>query len=213
MALVCEVCGQPIPAGTIPEPLPFEPPIDVVNHFYALTRAADPRKVLEAGTSQAVPGRSTHSRNMFPAVAEADYVKMDVAGGPDVDVVADLHAMPAEWSGRFDAFVANAVWEHLERPWIAAREVFRVLSPGGLFLVHTHQTYPIHGYPKDFFRFSREALRLIFEDAGFVVEASEHRLRCLIIPPSSFLPPEAVLDWNLHDPSFIAVAACGRKPG
>jgi 2-polyprenyl-3-methyl-5-hydroxy-6-metoxy-1,4-benzoquinol methylase len=45
----------------------------------------------------------------------------------------------------FDALVAVAVFEHLERPWIAAKEVARVLKPGGFAYVSTHQTFPLHG--------------------------------------------------------------------
>jgi hypothetical protein len=193
-------------------PAAFTPSVDVEARFQELLAVSKPRRVLEAGTLQALPGRSTHSRARFPDVLDEDYVKMDIQSGPDVDIVADLHAMPEPWSGRFDAFIANAVFEHLERPWVAAKEVFRVLAPGGAFLVVTHQSFPLHGYPNDFFRFSRDALRLIFEDAGLAVEASEYRSRCIIVPPDDLLPAAAVRSWNETFPSFILVAACGRKP-
>jgi SAM-dependent methyltransferase len=198
--------------GTFPKPPAFEPSIDITLRFFERAHSLRPRRVLEAGTLQALPGRSTHLRARFPEISDEDYVRMDIAGGPDVDVVADLHAMPAEWSNRFDAFIANAVFEHLERPWLAAKEVFRVLAPGGLFMVATHQTFPLHGYPRDFFRFSREALRLIFEDAGFIVEASEYSDRCLIVPPESILLPKLVRTWNAQFPSYILVMAVGHKP-
>ena len=40
-------------------------------------------------------------------------------------------------SGRFDLVTANMVVEHLDKPEIQFREAYRVLKPGGLFLVHT----------------------------------------------------------------------------
>ena len=172
----------------------------------------DARTVLEIGTKQAVPGRSTHSMAAFPAVKPQDYVRFDVEAGPDVDFVGDVHTLPNEWSNRFDAFVAMAVWEHLQRPWIAAKEVARVLAPQGKFLVVTHQTFPIHGYPSDYFRFSRDALRLLFEDAGLTVTACDYKNRCLIIPMDPIVPRAHVKDWNEAFPSYIHVGVAGYKP-
>lgn len=103
---------------------------------------------------------------------------VDILEGPDVDVVCDLHQLPDEWSGRFDAFVASAVFEHLDRPWVAAREVQRVLAPRGVAYISTHQTFPLHGYPKDFFRFSTDALSLIFADAGMEIVRAWRLPKC-----------------------------------
>lgn len=196
----------------LPEPLPYRPDPDPHSVFWTAVAERRPARVLEAGTLQAVQGRSTHQRDAFPWVANENYVRLDIRGGPDVDVVGDLHALPAEWTGRFDAFIGIAVWEHLERPWIAAREVARVLAPGGLILVCTHQCFPLHGYPSDFFRFSREALRLIFEDAGLVVTACDYRERCLIVPSGDVVPRDHIEGWNATWPSYVLVDATGRKP-
>ena len=189
------------------------PVVDVPEHFWGAIDAKRPARMLEAGTLQALPGRSTHQRGRCPWLADSDYVRLDATAGADVDLVGDLHALPADWTGRFDAFLAVAVWEHLERPWIAAREVARVLAPGGLFLVSTHQCFPIHGYPSDYFRFSREALRLIFEDAGLVVTACAYRERCAIVPSAAVVPSDHLVQWNETWPSYVLVDAMGSKPG
>lgn len=193
-------------------PLPTRTPVDVERVFFDMVADRPLRRVLEAGTLQSVPGRSTHWHHRFPSVAAADYLRLDIGEGPDVDVVGDLHALPAAWTDGFDVFVANAVFEHLERPWIAAREIHRVLAPGGLFFVCTHQTFPVHGYPSDFFRFSREALALIFRDAGFEIAAADYAGRCAIVPPPEIVPAAMLAGWNRDFESWILVAACGRKP-
>ena len=190
----------------------YSPEVDVVASFWTEIGSKHTRRVLEAGTLQSVPGRSTHSKSHFTEVEDENYVRIDIAAGPDVDVVADLHRLPAEWTNSFDCFIANAVWEHLERPWIAAQEVARILRPGGLFLIATHQCFPIHGYPSDFFRFSRNALRLIFEDAGLIVSAADYRHRSAIVPPADIVPKEHLAGWNDTFPSFILVEATGWKP-
>jgi SAM-dependent methyltransferase len=135
----------------------------------------------------------------------------DVAPGPDVDIVADLHALPSEWTNHFDAFVANAVFEHLERPWLAAKEIVRVLAPGGACYVSTHQTFPLHGYPSDFFRFSKEALSLIFADAGLHVIEVAYEHRAQIVAPVALVPASASDQWNAAWPSYIIVHLFGEK--
>jgi SAM-dependent methyltransferase len=190
----------------------YRPEADVHALFWANVGVNKPRRVLEAGTLQAVTGRATHSHGHFPHLAAADYVRLDIQAGPDVDVVGDIHALPKDWTASFDCFIACAVWEHLERPWIAAKEVARVLTPGGCFFITTHQCFPIHGYPRDFFRFSRDALRLVFEDAGLIVDAADYRERAAITPPTNVVPAHHLEEWNRTFPSYILVEATGRKP-
>ena len=173
--------------------------------------------VLEVGTLQSVPGRSTHLRSAFPHVPRANYLMADVAEGADVDCLADLHALPADWTGRFDACVAIAVFEHLERPWIAAREIARVLKPGGRCYIATHQTYPLHGYPSDFFRFSKDALALLFADAGLHVAEAGYEHRTWIRLPTALVPRwylkrSYVEAWNKLQPSYLIVHLMAEKP-
>lgn len=166
--------------------------------------ASQPARVLEIGTLQSVPGVSTHHSSWFPGSA---YTMADIAAGPDVDQVVDVHRLPAEWGDYFDAFVAVAVWEHLERPWIAAREVARTLAPGGVCYIEAHQTFPLHGYPQDFFRFSKDALALIFADVGLEVIAADYLYPCKITPLVE------INGWNDEGcPSFLNVYFIGRKP-
>jgi SAM-dependent methyltransferase len=193
-------------------PEAFEPEVKVDDFFWEQISAARPKNVLEVGTLQSVPGRSTHCMSRFPHIEPQNYVRLDVIDGADVDVVGDLHALPDDWTGRFDCVIANAVFEHLDRPWIAAKEVSRILAPGGRFLVMTHQTFPIHAYPSDFFRFSKHALRLIFEDAGLIVDGCDYAHRCLIVPPDVVVPDQVVEGWNKQFPAYILVGATGTKP-
>lgn len=184
------------------------------ERFFAVGRSLGPGShVLEVGTRQATEGIATHSRAAFPNVTRENYVMADVLPGHDVDVVADLHRLPAQWAGRFDAFVAIAVFEHLARPWLAAKEMARVLAPGGVCYVATHQTFPLHGHPSDFFRFSKEALSLVVEDAGLRVldVAYEHRAR--IVTPEAIVPAQALDAWNAAWPSYLIVHLFAQKPG
>lgn len=197
---------------------PVEMPPDLSSaapreRFYASAQSLGPAaSVLEVGTKQAVEGEPTHSQDEFPDVPRENYVMIDIEPGSDVDMIADLHDLPAEWTNRFDAFIAIAVFEHLERPWLAAEEVSRVLKPGGLCYIATHQTFPLHGYPSDFFRFSTEALSLIFADAGMrtIEVAYEHRTQ--IIAPKAIMPAKYCRDWNKAWPSYLCVHLFAERP-
>src|SRR5664279_6361261 len=70
--------------------------------FVNLVTAQKPSMVCELGTLQAVPGRSTHSMARFPYIERANYVMVDVQAGADVDVVANVHHLPEDWTGRFN---------------------------------------------------------------------------------------------------------------
>lgn len=201
-----EMAGGADHAPDISSRAPWERLADIGARFTPEMR------VLDVGTRQVVAGRSTHSMSVFPKVPRRNYLLLDVEEGADVDVVGDLHRLPEEWTGRFDAVVAIAVFEHLARPWIAAHEVARVLAPGGICFVSTHQTYPLHGYPSDYFRFSKEALSLIFDDAGMIVLEAAYEHRAEILAPEPLVPKAALKEWNKVWPSYCVVNLLARKP-
>ena len=68
----------------LPEERPKVSPGSVFNDLKDRKR---PLSVLEVGTSQVVPGRSTHWRASFPWIADDAYIRLDLKEGPDVDVV------------------------------------------------------------------------------------------------------------------------------
>lgn len=184
------------------------------NAFTRAAAALGPEaSVLEIGTRETVPGRILTSMLHFPHVQRSRYVLADVQPGLGVDVVADVHRLPPDWAGRFDAVVAVAVFEHLERPWIAAAEIARALAPGGFCYISTCQTFPLHAHPSDFFRFSREALALIFRDAGLDIVECAYQHRTKIIAPKGFMTPATQKTWNDIWPSYLTVDVFATKRG
>lgn len=134
----------------------------------------------------------------------ADWIGTDIEGGNGVDIVADLQRID-ECGRTFDAVFSPATLEHIERPWVAVIAMGRVLKPGGVLFIHTHQTFPLHGYPFDFFRFSTSALRTLCFDAGLEVVEAGYDNPCTIVPPSS------VAVWNRHAESYLNVSVCAVK--
>jgi SAM-dependent methyltransferase len=103
------------------------------------------------------------------------YKGLDVVAGPNVDIVGDAHELsrffPEE---RFDAIMAFSVLEHLLMPWKFVVELNRVLNVGAVGLFTTHQCWPLHDEPWDFWRFSDRAWdALLNKETGFeILEAS-----------------------------------------
>jgi len=71
-----------------------------------------------------------------------DYVGIDVSGDA-ADLHADAHAIPFADSV-FDCVFSYAVLEHLHSPWLALREIERVLKPGGILMGSVSQGEPFH---------------------------------------------------------------------
>jgi len=62
-----------------------------------------------------------------------------------------------------------SVLEHLEDPQLALSEVYRVTKIGGYLLIATPFSFPVHGFPSDYRRWTSEGLKLEMKNAGFEV--------------------------------------------
>ncbi|HUF55727.1 MAG TPA: methyltransferase domain-containing protein [Thermohalobaculum sp.] len=89
------------------------------------------------------------------------------ANYPEFDII-DL---PFENSS-FDFCVSDQVLEHVEgNPFTAVSECYRAVKPGGIVAHTTCFINAIHGVPKDFWRFTPEALKLLHrQNPGEVIE-------------------------------------------
>ena len=128
--------------------------------------------VLEIG-SRNVSG-SEDGRTRFPGVV--DYTGVDIHAGQYVNVVADVHELSRSFpEKRFDFVYSISVFEHLMFPWKAAMEINAVLKPGGCVFVATHQSWPAHELPWDFWRYLHHSVHCLFNKVtGFeVIDATE----------------------------------------
>lgn len=131
-------------------------------------------RVLELGTRRSQETRSTKHENLVPNAGE--FLGTDIQEGIDVDVVADVHKLSkVVGEKQFDIIVSCSSFEHFKYPHLAAHEVMKTLKIGGLLFIQTHQSFPLHAYPFDYFRFSREALAGLFgTKMGFNVIATDY---------------------------------------
>lgn len=64
--------------------------------------------------------------------------------------------------GSFDVVFSSDVFEHIDRPWLAAAEISRILRPGGIAITVTLFSWRNHPCPIDYWRYSAECLEFLF---------------------------------------------------
>jgi SAM-dependent methyltransferase len=115
-----------------------------------------PDPIFEFGSYQ-VEGQEGYAnlRALFPA---RKYVGCDMRPGPGVDRVEDVAAisLPDESAG---TVLCIETFEHVFEVRKAFDEVFRLLRPGGIFVITSPLNFRIHGYPDDYWRMTPNCLR------------------------------------------------------
>jgi SAM-dependent methyltransferase len=110
---------------------------------------------------------------------------------PSTDVLSVGEHLPFA-DGTFDAALSLNVLEHVRDPFRCARELARVVRPGGKLYASTPFLQPYHGYPHHYYNMTASGLQNLFDDA-FEVEQ--------LATPASALPIWA-LSWFLN--SYVA---------
>gem|GEM_PF-3195460 len=131
-----------------------------------------------------IGGRARSGKQRSLDYPDCDVTVLDIVAAAGVDVVGDAHALSRHFApARFDFALSVAVFEHLAMPWKAAVEMAKVLKPGGLALVFSHQTIAMHDLPWDFFRFSDAAYGALFNPAtGFEIVTARMTSFMHIVP-------------------------------
>src|SRR6266568_366546 len=83
------------------------------------------------------------------------------------DLCSDTFAADqASLIGRCAVVYSNNVFEHLRRPWVAAKNAIDLLVAGGVGLIIVPFAQRYHESPSDYFRYTHKGVESIFEDAG-----------------------------------------------
>jgi SAM-dependent methyltransferase len=78
----------------------------------------------------------------------------------------------------FDAVFSLAVLEHVKDPFACAREIVRVLKPGGDLMCCVPFLQPVHGYPSHYYNMTEQGLKNLFPD----VQVDRHEVYFSVLP-------------------------------
>ncbi len=115
-----------------------------------------PGPVFEFGSFQ-VEGQEGYAnlRDMFRG---RKYIGCDMRPGLGVDRVEDVTAIHLA-DHTAGTVLCIETFEHVFEVWRAFDEVYRILEPGGVFLITSPFNFRIHGYPDDYWRMTPSCLR------------------------------------------------------
>lgn len=125
-------------------------------HKYLSGRTGEPLRIVDIG-SYDVNG-SYKQFFLHPAWA---YTGVDLAAGPNVDVVLQSPYRLPFASHSADVIVSGQVFEHVEFFWLTWLEMARVLKPGGVIFLLAPSRGPEHRYPQDCWRFYPDSYRAL----------------------------------------------------
>lgn len=98
----------------------------------------------------------------YRPVYYSNVVNFEVTDYPTTDVIGVAHALPFK-DASFEGVISIAVLEHVKDPFQCAREIARVMKPGGWLKCCVPFLQPLHGYPHHYFNMTHEGLRTLFE--------------------------------------------------
>lgn len=118
------------------------------------------RSILEVGSCNV----NGSARPFFESLSPSEYVGVDIASGPGVDVVCDATALEEKFGrAQFDVVVSTEMMEHV-RDWrLVLDQMKAVCRPGGLLVITTRsRAFPYHAHPSDHWRYELDDFRAIF---------------------------------------------------
>lgn len=90
-----------------------------------------------------------------------NYCGVDLAAGPNVDVVMPSPYKLPMASHSVDVLVSGQAFEHIEFFWLTWLEICRVVKPGGLIFLIAPSRGPEHRYPQDCWRFYPDGFKAL----------------------------------------------------
>jgi SAM-dependent methyltransferase len=102
----------------------------------------------------------------------SNVVNFEIAPYDTTDVCGVGECLPFV-DNSFDAVFSLAVLEHVKDPWQCAREIVRVLKPGGEVYCMVPLLQPVHGFPHHYYNMTAQGLRNLFEPA---IEVTMHEV-------------------------------------
>ncbi len=211
VTLVAETTAGPVRVELeLPDhPLPVHPEPETAGEWESALKTwinlIPPGPILAVGVRSLT--KSSLARQLAP-FAGREVIGLDIHPGIGVDVVGDVHELSKKFPpDHFAAVVSWSLFEHLTTPWVVAAEISRVLKLGGFAIHAAPWTWPSHAMPQDFWRFSTEGLRQLFDARlGYQVRAVGSFGTATVVPTPDWRESNLSMPTTVSDSTSWIVA-------
>lgn len=153
---------------------------------------------VSGGPMLEIGGRANPRDADFPAF---EYSALDLKKQPGSRVpvtVADITNCPHIPDNSYDFVLSIDVFEHIDKPWLAAAEITRILRPGGVTMHSTLFSWRYHPCPIDYWRFSPQGLKSLFPGLKCVHADFDYteRRRNIIGRNKNRIEPDEIGGWR-----------------
>ena len=90
-------------------------------------------------------------------------LNVDMMDYSNVDLVCDIHNLPFK-DNSVDGIMNFAVLEHVKKPQVVLKEIYRVLKPGGRVFSVIPFMQPFHASPQDYQRYTLPGIEFLHRD-------------------------------------------------
>jgi SAM-dependent methyltransferase len=144
-------------------------------------------------------------RRVVPNVVAIDAVPV-----PGVDTIGEIHNLPVS-SESFDCVICTGTLEHVLDPRQAVRELYRILTPGGIVHIDVPFIQGYHPDPTDYWRFTLDGLKALCSDFEELASGVQIGPTCGLV----WITREWVNSWTSNrilSNVFLSIAALLLAP-
>ncbi len=129
-------------------------------------------KYVQGGMSVLDVGAQDINGSYRPLFEGCNYVGLDTAKAPGVDVVSEKENEFPFADNSFDVVISGQTLEHSLNPFVLAKEMSRILKPGGFACWIAPWYFPVHkgdNCPYDCWRILEDGMRQLMKESGLDV--------------------------------------------
>jgi SAM-dependent methyltransferase len=132
------------------------------DYLFELLRSTLQKNKIRSGVIAEIGGGNN---SFLPKLGKFEFRFLSIFASDDPQyIVADICNCPHVPSDSFDVVFSKSVLEHVRNIHDAAREIVRVLKPGGITMHAVPFSYFFHGAPDDYWRLTTTALESLFAE-------------------------------------------------